>query len=155
MSSASARTISSPSQSGMAAPKVATPSKPVALYTPAAIGWIAFFCTLPAGFVLAALNCRKAGQGRRGGLRLVGAFATLVLLWAVIGNAGALSGALSLALEIAGIIYLVRDARVQRRACRETIGVYDAPTTNALIIGIIVLVVTVALMVGYVSRVIG
>ena len=155
MSSASARPLPTPSQPGMAAPKLATPSKPVALYTPAAIGWIAFFCTLPAGFVLAALNYRKAGQGRRGILQFVGAFVTLVLLWAVIGNAGALRGLLSLALEIAGIAYLVRDARAQRRACRETIGAYDAPTANAVFIGVLVLVVTVALMVGYVSRVIG
>jgi hypothetical protein len=139
----------------MAAPKPATAAQPVALYTPAAIGWIAFFCTLPAGFVLAALNYRRAGQGGRGLFHLAGAFVTLGLLGLLIGDAGALRGVLGLALEIAGIAYLVRDTRAMRRACRATIGVYDASSTNALFIGIAVLIATLALMVWYVGRVIG
>lgn len=122
---------------------------------PAAIGWIAFFCTLPASFILAALNYRKAGLMRRGIIHLVGAGVALGLLGAVVGNAGALRGVLSLALEIAGIAYLVRDTRAHRRVYREIIGVYDVPTSNAVLIGVTVLVVTVALMVWYGGRVIG
>ena len=118
---------------GGAASQAATRA-PIDLYTPATLGWVAFFCGLPAGLVLAALNYRRMGDDGKAGAHLAGAAGVLATLL-ISQLLGPLGGLLALALLVGGIVYLVRDARPAAAAYRTTHPAYDAHGFQGFLIG--------------------
>ena len=107
----------------------------VALYTPATLGWVAFLCGVPAGFVLAALNHRRMGEGARADTRLAAAVAIFTTLL-VSPLLGPLGGLLALALLVGGIAYLVRDARAAAADYRTAHPAYDASGFQGFLLGL-------------------
>ena len=120
----------------------------VDLFTPATVGWTAFFCGLPAGFVLAALNYRRMGEGDKAGARLAGAaglLAAILFSTFVLGDFG---GLLNLAMYVGGIIFLVQDARSSSDDYRTAHPAYDANGFQGFLIGLGVTVVSAAAVFG-------
>jgi hypothetical protein len=108
----------------------------IELYTPATLGWVAFFCGLPAGFVLAALNYQRMGEGDKAGMRLAGAAGLLAALLFSTFALGSLGGLLNLAIYVGGIIFLVKDARSSSADYRTAHPAYEAHGFQGFLIGL-------------------
>ncbi len=108
----------------------------IELYTPATVGWTAFLCGLPGGFVLAALNYRRMGEGDKAGMRLAGAAGILAALLFSTFALGSLGGLLNLAMYVGGIIFLVKDARASSADYRTAHPAYDANGFQGFLIGL-------------------
>jgi hypothetical protein len=127
---------------GEAAPHASTRAT-VDLYTPATVGWVAFFCGIPAGLVLSALNYRRMGDGGKAGAHLAGAagvVATLIVSMAL----GPLGSVLSLALLVGSLVYLVRDTRAAAEGYQAAHPTADANGFVGFLIGLGVLIAIVA-----------
>jgi hypothetical protein len=111
------------------------------LFTPAAVGWTAFLCGLPAGFVLAAINYRRMGEGDKAGMRLAGAAGLLAAILFSTFALGSLGGLLNLAMYVGGIIFLVKDAQSSAADYRAAHPAYDAHGFQGFLIGLGVAVV--------------
>ena len=127
---------------GEAAPHASTRAT-IDLYTPATVGWVAFFCGLPAGLVLSALNYRRMGDGGKAGAHLAGAAGVVAAL--LVGTAlGPLGSVLNLALIVGGLIYLVRDTRAAAEGYAAAHPTTDASGFAGFLIGLGVLIAIVA-----------